>query len=49
MKDQVKSPVRKVRPKGVLIGPCRLAQDSLGYFLENGGLVDAVLNTDDVT
>jgi CheY-like chemotaxis protein len=48
-KGQAKSPIRKVRPKGVLIGPCLLAQDSLGYFLENGGLVDVILNTDDVT
>jgi two-component system response regulator FimZ (fimbrial Z protein) len=32
----------------VLIGPCRLAQESLGYFLENEGIVDVVLNTQDI-
>lgn len=37
------------RPKGVLIGPCRLAQDSLDYFLEKGDIVDVIFNTDDVT
>lgn len=40
---------KDVMPKGVLIGPCRLHQDSLGYFLKTGGIVDVIINTDDVT
>ncbi|MBU4176129.1 MAG: response regulator transcription factor [Actinobacteria bacterium] len=42
----------KARPKGVLIGPCRLAQDSLGYYLEAEGVVDVInviVDTEDVT
>lgn len=47
-KAQTKEPKRKVRPKAVLIGPCSLAQDSLGCFMENAEIVDVILNTDDV-
>lgn len=47
-KDRTREPKRNVRPKAVLIGPCRLEQDSLGYFLEHGETVDVVLNTGDV-
>ena len=49
MESQTIDQERNVRPKCVLIGPCRLEQDSLGYFLENGNIVDVIINTEDVT
>jgi DNA-binding NarL/FixJ family response regulator len=39
---------KKGKPKGVLIGPCRLSQDSLRYFLENSGIIEVILTTEDV-
>ena len=48
MKSRTRDQKRKVRPTAVLVGPCRLEQDSLGHFLEHGETVDVILNTGDV-
>lgn len=48
-KDRVSKRISKARPKGVLIGPYRLAQELLGKYMQTEGIVDIILNTDDVT